>query len=191
MKRFAVWVVAGLMILSLTACGNPEPATSGEPSTEVSAEVSPEVSAKVSATVSSEVSPGESAPVKHSAAPETEPDAEGAALDAALAASFALGYLAQSEDGSTECLIAATEDGQKAVVVVNKGQETDILFGDVQQNEEGVLTVTDDVTGAVFTAICVQDEAGQIVVTLEDGTQMAASAADAAAVTSTLEKLDS
>ena len=188
MKKFMVWMAAGLMLFSLAACGSQgqEPSEAPAVSDQVSAQVSDGATDQV---VSSEPSSQPGGSEQDPGTTETAPavtDGGEAALNAALAAPFASGYLVKLEDG--ECLIAATEDGQKAVVLQKNGQENKIFFGDVQQSEEGVLTVKDDATGAVFSASLGQDEAGQIMVILHGEDPVIASAVDADAIMSMLEE---
>lgn len=165
MKKLAALMVAGLMALSLAACGNtgtnPSVAPSGDPS------ASPAQSGEPSEALTSNSS---------------------ASLDAALKATFSSGYLAEGENGA-KVMIAATTDGSKAVVISDSGESQAVLFGAAAQTDEGKLTVTDDATREKFVCTFTQNEEGRVVIVLEDGTQMAVQAMDAAAVTSALQEL--
>jgi hypothetical protein len=165
MKKLAALMVAGLMALSLAACGNtstnPSVAPSGDPS------ASPAQSGEPSASLTGNSS---------------------VSLDAALKATFVSGYLAEGENDA-KVLIAATADGSKAVVISDSGESQAILFGTAAQTDEGKLTVTDDATGEKFVCTFTQNEEGRVVIALEDGTKMAVQTIDAAAVTSALQEL--
>lgn len=180
MKQFAVWMAAGMMIFSLTACGNKPVSTApvSEPPVESGAP--------------SQVLDPTDGDVTASAAPTNGGTETGAAtgsevLDAILTAKLGTGYLAQ-EDGNT-LLLAETADQTKAAVLSVNGTEKTLLFGTCTQKEDGTVTVTDDTTGEAFTAVISQEESGNVVISMEDGTKLTAKSLTAENIGETLKEL--
>jgi hypothetical protein len=164
MKKLSALLMAGLMILSLAACGNGNADPSSDPSTSPVTSDAP------------------------SAFPSGSADEESAALKAAREATFPSGYLAEGGNG-TKVLIAPTSEGGKALVISDSGESQAVLFGVANQTDAGKLTVTDDATGETFVCTFTQNEAGRVVIEMEDGTQLEVQTVETAAVTSALQNL--
>ncbi|MBQ1352170.1 MAG: hypothetical protein IIY71_05550 [Oscillospiraceae bacterium] len=177
MKQFAVLMAAGIMIFSLTACG-------GNMTPPAPASDAPTMSDLPSGTPDSTKMPVESdVPANTGTGAATGNQI----LDTVLSEKLGTGYLAR-EEGQT-LLIAETADQSKAVVLSIRGEEKTLLFGTCTQREDGTVTVTDDATGEAFTAVFSQDESGNIVIAMEDGTRLTAESLEAENITGALQEL--